>query len=180
MLKKRITYTNFADETVTEDFYFHLTQTELTRLEVNTPNGLKATFEKIIAGGERPDGKLVMDTFESFIQKSYGVKSDDGRRHLKSPEILDDFVTCGAYDALFRSIVTDAESAAAFVKAIMPAALLEEAEKMARQEQLDIKTPDLENPAPRIISATALKEMELGEFQEMTEKIATGEVVVEG
>lgn len=180
MLKKTIKYTDFADEEHTEDFYFHLSKTELVKMEVNTPGGLSEAFKKIMAGGAVPDGKLIMKTFEEFILNAFGKKSADGRKFLKNEEDLEEFRTSGAYDAIFMSLVTDAEEAAKFLNAIMPAALMEEAEAIVRQQQMDIKTPDLENPAPRIISSAALKEMELEQFKEMTEKIATGEVVVEG
>ena len=49
MLKKTITYQNFAGETVTEDFYFNLTKAELLQLEMAMPNGLAAHIDKLVA-----------------------------------------------------------------------------------------------------------------------------------
>ena len=178
MLKKSVTYTDFNDEEHTEYFYFHLKKTELLRMEVETPGGLSAAFERIVAGGENPDGKLIMDTFEGYIKKSYGKKSPDGRRHLKSDEILDEFVTCGAYDALFMSICTDAETAADFIKAIMPAGLIEEVEVLAKQQNLGIEVPEVPKD-PRIYTQEEIKAMPPDQFLLLAPQLASGEAVVE-
>lgn len=61
-----------------------------------------------------------MDLFKEIIHKSYGVKSPDGRRFMKSPEILEDFLQTEAYSELFVKLATDADEATAFVNGIVP------------------------------------------------------------
>ena len=50
MLKKTITYEDFNGETVSEDFFFHLSKAELVELEMSHTGGLSASLERIIAG----------------------------------------------------------------------------------------------------------------------------------
>ena len=65
------------------------------------------------------DGAKIMDFFENFISKSYGVKSEDGRRFMKSEEISRSFMETPAYEVLFEKLVTDDKYAADFVNAVM-------------------------------------------------------------
>ena len=55
-----------------------------------------------------------------MIQKSYGVKTPDGRGFVKRPEDLEAFMATEAYSELFMELVTNATAAAEFVNGIMP------------------------------------------------------------
>ena len=65
-----------------EDFYFNLTTTELMKMEYGTEGGLAEKIKKINAA---KDTIQIMNTFEEFLKISYGQKSDDGKRFIKSP-----------------------------------------------------------------------------------------------
>ena len=52
--------------------------------------------------------------------KSYGEKSADGKRFIKTPEIAEAFSQTEAYSVLFMELATNADSAAAFVNGIIP------------------------------------------------------------
>ena len=43
-----------------------------------------------------------MEFFEDLIKKAYGVKSEDGRRFMKSEEISRSFMESPAYEILFE------------------------------------------------------------------------------
>lgn len=49
----------------------------------------------------------------------YGVKSEDGRRFMKSEEISRSFMESPAYEILFEELVTNDKAAADFVNAVM-------------------------------------------------------------
>jgi hypothetical protein len=51
---------------------------------------------------------------------SYGKKSDDGRRFIKSPELSKEFTETEAFSELFMELAGDADAAAAFVNGIVP------------------------------------------------------------
>lgn len=142
MLKKSLTYENFDGVTVTEEFYFNITKTDLTKMEVGkltldqATQGVTGGMEQYV--GEimgRGKGQEIMDLFELFIEKSYGVKSADGRRHVKSPELYAEFQATAAYDALFTELVTNANAGAEFFNGIMPKDLRGELEEKVTDRQ---------------------------------------------
>lgn len=149
MLKKTITYTDYNGNQQTEDFYFNLSKTELARMEMReatlvdgeAKNGLVDRLNSIVARGK---GQEIIDTMEDIIQKSYGVRSDDGKRFIKNQEVLDEFTQSPAYDEFFFEMVTDAEAAAAFIDGIVPKDLSSLAQKAetARRKPQDFKKSD--------------------------------------
>jgi hypothetical protein len=119
MIKKSMTYTDFLGETQTEDFFFHLTEADLIELEVAANgNSLSAWTAKI---SREENGEELVKIFKKIIAVSYGVKSTDGRRFRKSPELFDEFKSTQAYSDLFKQLSTDHEMAAEFINGIMPA-----------------------------------------------------------
>ncbi len=119
MLKKTITYPDYNGNTRTEDFYFNLTQAEVTEMEVSVEGGLVEMINRVIAA---QDGKQIIATFKDFILRSYGEKSPDGKRFVKNQELRDAFAQTEAYSQLFMELATNADAAAAFVNGIVPAA----------------------------------------------------------
>lgn len=119
MLKKSIKYTDYNGIEREEDFYFDLTEAELTRLNFTTEGGLEAVLQQIIATQDIPQLYLY---FEKIVQMSYGVKSMDGRYFDKSDEILHKFTHCPAYNNLIMELIGSADAAAAFVNAVIPQA----------------------------------------------------------
>lgn len=117
MLKKTLTYTDYDNNVRTEDFYFNLTKAELTEMELSFDGGLSKTLQKVIAAQE---SSKIVAIFKDLVLKSYGVKSPDGKRFMKSQEIRDSFAQTEAYSDLFMSLATNAAAAAAFVNAIVP------------------------------------------------------------
>ena len=117
MFKKTITYTDYNGVERTETFYFNITTNELIRLEVGRDGGFEAYLKKIIDAKDAPE---IMEAFNSLIMLSYGVKSDDGRRFIKSMELSEEFSQTPAYDALFLELCTNNKKAAEFVNGIMP------------------------------------------------------------
>lgn len=122
MIKKTITYTDYNDLQRTEDFYFHLTEAELTELSVSVTGGLAALLEKIV---KENDQKQIWEYMKILVNKSYGVKSADGRQFQKDKNILDAFAQTEAYSMLLMELSSDAESAAAFANGILPKKLSE-------------------------------------------------------
>lgn len=125
MIKKTIKYEDFNGTEHTEDFYFHLSETELARMEMRETQilndeaigGLNARLNAIVKSGS---GRLILEVFEDLVKQSYGVRSEDGSRFSKNEEAWNDFKDSGAYDSLFMELVTDAKAAADFVNGIVP------------------------------------------------------------
>lgn len=117
MLTKKITYTDYDGTERTETFYFNLSRTELTELQLTYPGGYAEHIEKVTESQDRP---AIIAMFKELITLSYGEKSDDGRRLIKSPEISRAFMETPAYDELFMEIATNANFATEFVAGVMP------------------------------------------------------------
>lgn len=134
-----MTYKNFNDEEVTEDHYFNLTQAELVEMEHSIEGGLHDHLQRIV---ETEDAGEIMKTFKMLLLRSYGKKSDDGKRFIKNEQLREEFESSEAYSKIYMGIVTDAAVAAEFTNNIMPAGMKELAEKMAAQQD----KPDLSKP----------------------------------
>ena len=118
MIKKTITYSDYNGVERTEDYYFNLTQAEIMEMELGTTGGLAEMIEKIVNAKDAP---AIMRVFKELILKAYGVKSDDGKRFMKSEEISMAFAQTEAYSILFMELATDEKAAAEFVNGIVPA-----------------------------------------------------------
>lgn len=144
MYQKKIKYTDYNGNEREETFYFHFNKAELLDKEFRTPGGIENYVKNII---ETQDGQKLADMFKMLIQESYGIKDPEGRRFMKSPEILRNFVETEAYAELYMQLATDSTAAAEFFNGIFPKDDLEAAK---RQKELAEKagiTP-VANPAP--------------------------------
>ena len=135
MYKKTITYKDYDGVERTEDFFFNLSKAELLEMEMETPGGMKRKLEKIVS--EQDLGRLI-EAFKDFILRSYGEKSPDGRRFIKSKELTEAFTQTEAYSDLFMLFATDADASSEFLNGIVPADLVDEVEK---QRTADLKKP---------------------------------------
>ena len=117
MLKKTITSVDFNGNERTEDFYFNLTNAEAMEMEMSTVGGLSEKIQKIVSAQDMPS---IIKVFKDLILRSYGEKSADGKRFIKTPEMAEAFSQTEAYSVLFMELATDAEAAAAFVNGIIP------------------------------------------------------------
>lgn len=117
MIKKTITYTNYNGEEITEDFYFNFTRAELMEMQLETPGGMSETIQKIVSTKDMPG---LAKIFSDLLLKSYGVKSPDGRRFIKSKEISEEFAQTEAYSELYMELATDSTAAAEFINGIIP------------------------------------------------------------
>ena len=120
MIKKTIKYVDYNGNERTEDFYFNLTKAELTEMELSIEGGLTATIEKIV---ESKDNKQIVELFKEIILKSYGEKSSDGKRFIKSKELTEAFTQTEAYSELFMELALKEDAAAEFVNGIMPSSM---------------------------------------------------------
>lgn len=132
MLKKIITYTDYNGVERTEPFYFNLSKAELMEMELGVTGGMTEMLDKIIAAKDAPS---LMKTFKEMIMKSYGIKSDDGKRLIKSEELSIAFTQTEAYSVLFMELITDDKAASDFVNGIIPNEI--QAEVAAQTENKD-------------------------------------------
>ena len=124
MIKKTVTYTDYNEVERTENFYFNLSKAEVLEMEMSTAGGMAESIQKIIDAKDTP---AIIRVFKDLVLKAYGVKSDDGRRFVKSKELSEEFSQTEAYSQIFMELATDDKAAAAFVNGIVPADLAQKA-----------------------------------------------------
>ena len=125
MLKKKIKYTDYNGEEREENFYFNLSKAELLKMELYKKGGMQNYLRRII---NEQDQVKIVEMFTEIIDMSYGKKSDDGKRFIKTPELLDEFKQSEAYSELYVELVSNADAAAAFINGVIPPAIASAAE----------------------------------------------------
>lgn len=131
MITRTIPYTDYNGIQRKEKFYFDLTQFEATEIALELPDGI---VEELSEDGtnqqqtaihlmEKLGRKGVMDFIKKIVLKSYGVKSTDGRRFIKSEELSTEFSQTPAFSAFMMKLMTDDKEASSFINGVIPAEL---------------------------------------------------------
>ena len=126
MLTKAITYVNYNGEKKTKNFYFHLSKTELAKMELTNKAGMLETIKQMV---NEDDREKIIGLFEKIVLGAIGEKSADGESFMKSPEITAKFVAHPAYDVLFMELISNDKAMADFINAIVPSDISEAAQK---------------------------------------------------
>lgn len=127
MYAKKIDYVDYDGNSRSDTFYFNLTKTELTEMEMLTPGGLKNQIEKAI---DTKDAPTIVKVFKKLILGAYGEKSADGRRFIKSEALSEEFSQTEAYNILFMELASDDKAVSDFIMHVVPKDV---ADAMAKQ-----------------------------------------------
>lgn len=133
MLKKTINFVNHFGEPKQVDCYFHLSRTELTKLQLSQKGGLVNKMlgltglnsENVKDKDVKPDvdvehTKEIIDIFETIILTAYGKRCETGDGFQKNEAIKEEFKNSIMYDVLFQELLSNPDEAASFFKGIMP------------------------------------------------------------
>lgn len=142
MLKQPISYEDFDGNVQIESFYFNLTKTELAEMQFSTEGGFDAMLTKIV---QSDDKSAILETFKTIIMKAYGVRSEDGKRFMKSPQLAEEFSQTAAFDALVMLLANDAGAAGAFIVGVVPASLQDSVDLEALGLTNSVTEPTLTN-----------------------------------
>lgn len=146
MLSKNIKYTDYNGVEREETFLFNLSKAELMEMEMGTTGGLAEMIKKIINTQDTPS---IMEMFKKIILKAYGEKSADGKRFIKiGPDgtpLSQAFAETEAYSELYMELVSNADSAAKFVNAIIPKEVSDQAAAMSQEEKDKILPANFSN-----------------------------------
>lgn len=117
MIKWPITYTDYNGEEQTEDFYFNLNKAEVMEMNLNANGAYSEYLQRIV---DQRDGRQIAREYKHLILKSYGEKSPDGRRFIKSEELSSAFEQTEAYSELYMQLATNKEFAKKFMEGVFP------------------------------------------------------------
>lgn len=142
MLKQIVKFKNYNDEDDSEELYFNINKSELAGMLDFLPRLEK--MQRMFAGDDRTlstaEVQEMLSIIKYLIETSYGERSEDGKRFVKSPAIFENFTQTAAYDAfLFGLFENSATLALEFMIGILPKDLV---------EGTDVATIMTELPAP--------------------------------
>lgn len=142
MFSDTITYKDFDGNDRTETLYFNISPSEAMELEIKYPGGYANKLQRDL---DRGDNAAVMQDMIDFVKLSYGVKSDDGRKFVKSMDIYEDFVSTNAYEEFLQKFLVEPDYALKFIVSTFPKNGVEmsEEEMMAKvKEEVKNKLPE--------------------------------------
>ena len=125
MLKETLTYKDFNGEDRTDDFYFHLNSLEWLRFDKKY-GGIENFIRKAVRDN---DEYAILNMLEDLVKSSYGEKSSDGIRFVKSDELTTNFIQTEAYSNMLIGFFTDTDKAVDFFNRLVPNDLKEESAK---------------------------------------------------
>lgn len=152
MYKKVFKYKDFDGHDRVEEAYFNLTKAEVMMWMTTNK---EYTLDKLLIELTRVgDVKRIMEIFEDLILRSYGEKSIDGRRFIKSEELRENFKQTEMYSELFMELVGDSNKAANFVNSIMPKDLEQDLDAiLANKDKLPVSMQEYVNSIPAVAEA---------------------------
>ena len=125
MLKKNITYNNFDGVPVTEEFCFHLMESDFIDLDFKYEEygGLKEYLKSLIkdiqergeSAPKRPMYEFLKEIIELAVGKKVGVRFD------RSQDAKDRFFQTGAYSTFIMELLSQPDGIVDFLNAITPA-----------------------------------------------------------
>ena len=102
MFKHNIKYTDYNGVERNETFYFNLSKAEMMEMELSTQAGVEEMIRMMIATN---DNAKIVQLFKDLILKSYGIKSEDGKRFIKSQSLREQFEQSEAYSEFFMAML---------------------------------------------------------------------------
>ena len=124
MIAKTVKYTDYNGVEREEKYLFNLTKAEIMEMELGTTGGLTETLKKII---NEQDVPKLQEYFKQILLKSYGEKSDDGKKFLKLDKdgtpLYIEFSQSAAFSELYVELATNTDKAVEFVQGVIPADL---------------------------------------------------------
>lgn len=116
MLTKRITYVDYNGNERTENFEFNLNRVEALDFALSIDGDLTEYVRKCV---EEDDKAALIKMVKDIVLRSYGKKSEDGRRFMKSDEIARSFIETEAYSVLMTELISNSEESAKFINGVL-------------------------------------------------------------
>lgn len=144
MYKKVIKYEDFNGTQREETFYFNLSKAELMEMELSTKAGVEEMIRVLIA---TKDNATIVKTFKDLILKSYGIKSEDGTRFIKTQQLRDEFEQSNAYSEFFIELLSNPDEQVRFINGVVSGVNMpemNESDAIAKLKELGYDTSRIE------------------------------------
>ncbi len=144
MYKKIIKYQDFNGVDREEPFYFNLSKAELMEMELSTQAGVEEMIKMLIA---TKDNAKIVQIFKELILKSYGIKSEDGTRFIKTQELRETFQQSNAYSEFFIELISNTDEQVRFINSVISGVNMpemNEADAIAKLKEMGYDTTRIE------------------------------------
>jgi len=116
MFKQTIEYVDFNGTPRKEDFYFHLSVPEVTRLQAEIGKPMDVYIQDLTAS---QDVKTMLEFLEKMVLSSYGIKTGDGKSFVKNKELREQFEHSQAYAELFEQLLINHDLTRRFAEGVV-------------------------------------------------------------
>lgn len=117
MFSDKITYEDFNGNTETQEVFFNISKMEALDLEAEYPGGYAQHLQNVV---DSEDVQEILKVFKEIVKKAYGVKSEDGKRFIKSDEEFAKFESSPAYDEFMMKLMGEENYSVDFILGAMP------------------------------------------------------------
>ena len=132
MFIKTVKFEDLNGQEKKKECYFHFFESEIFEMELSEKGGFAETIYAMVRAEDTPTLTIIL---KDFILKAYGIKSPDGERFEKSPEISNAFSQTGAFSALYMELVTNDEAASEFINALITDDIRESISKRLQEKK---------------------------------------------
>lgn len=164
MFKYTIKYTDYNGVEREEPHFFNLSKAELMEMELSTQAGVEEMIRVMIA---TKDNAKIVQTFKDLILKSYGIKSEDGRRFIKSKELREDFEQSEAYSEFFMKLLANEDDLQTkFINGVISGTNvpnMDEKEAVAKLKEMGYDTSRIEKAIDKPADVVPIKKEEVVE-----------------
>ena len=142
MLKKSIKFVDYNGVERTENLYFHVSKTSILTASNSVYNEIMKIAQelqdraKLLEGMEAgsineenpfdPNNQVLAESIrmvarllDRLIDLSYGKRSEDGQKFVKSKEILDEFKSSIAYEAFIEQMLSKQDEMVEFINKLV-------------------------------------------------------------
>lgn len=129
MFKIQVNYENFDGEVVQEELYFHMSVRDWMKADKDKESvgGYEKYLDSVLGKlpedekelGDLRNAVEILGVFEDIVRRSYGVRSEDGRKFVKTEEVTEDFMDSFAYDAFLDDLLYKEGLAEKFVNSLV-------------------------------------------------------------
>ena len=123
---KDITYTDLNGDPQMERAWFRLSALELNELNDMYDGKTDKLLDKAI---KNKDTSFIAKYLKDVIVLAYGVKSEDGKKLVKTPEIREAFDGSLAFDEIYTELLLNPEEVERFIEGITPKEVMEQAKE---------------------------------------------------
>lgn len=133
MIDKKIKFTDLEGQEREQKFLFHMSQAELTKLQLEVKGGFINKLKDVINRQDVPEVSKLVDM---MIMNSIGEKSPNGISFIKNDRIREEFKYSDAYSSLYMELMGSIDAFSAFIKGILPSNIALEIDKAEKDGKL--------------------------------------------